>query len=120
MRIVHWQDIVSLAVGVWLLLSPLALGFAGAPAWITVVLGMAVIMFAIEGLILPSFLEEWGEIVLGLSLVAAPWALGYQSGDAIVNSVASGVLVMVMAVWEMTTDGEFAAWWHEHTHQPSA
>jgi hypothetical protein len=44
----------------------LALGLVGAAAWITVILGLFVILFAIEGLILPSYLEEWGEIGLWL------------------------------------------------------
>ena len=29
MRIQHWQDIASLLLGVWLVLSPFALGFGG-------------------------------------------------------------------------------------------
>jgi SPW repeat len=29
MRIQHWQDVASLLLGVWLILSPFALGFAG-------------------------------------------------------------------------------------------
>jgi hypothetical protein len=31
MRIQHWQDIASLLLGAWLLVSPFVLGFAGAP-----------------------------------------------------------------------------------------
>src|ERR1700731_4416088 len=65
MRIQHWQDVASLLLGVWLVLSPFALGFAGAAVWITIVLGVCVILFAIEGFVIPSYLEEWGEILLG-------------------------------------------------------
>ena len=39
MRIQHWQDAGSLLLGVWLILSPFALGFAGAEVWITIALG---------------------------------------------------------------------------------
>ena len=49
MRVQHWQDVASLLLGAWLVLSPLALGFVGAAAWMTVVLGIGVILFAIEG-----------------------------------------------------------------------
>jgi hypothetical protein len=35
MRIQHWQDAASLLLGVWLVLSPFVLGFAGAATWIT-------------------------------------------------------------------------------------
>jgi hypothetical protein len=37
MRIKHWQDSASLLLGVWLILSPFALGFAAAATWMTVV-----------------------------------------------------------------------------------
>jgi hypothetical protein len=70
MRIQHWQDVASLLLGVWLVLSPFALGFAGAAVWMTIVLGLFVILFAVEGFVIPSYLEEWGEILLGLRLAA--------------------------------------------------
>jgi uncharacterized membrane protein SirB2 len=59
MRIQHWQDIASLLLGVWLVVSPFVLGFAGAATWVTIVLGLFVILFAVEGFVIPSYLEEW-------------------------------------------------------------
>ena len=65
-RIQHWQDAGSLSLGVWLILSPFALGFAGAEVWITTALGLCVILsFAVEGFVIPSYLEEWGGLLLG-------------------------------------------------------
>ena len=119
MRIQHWQDAASLAVGVWLVLSPWPLGTEGAAAGITLVLGVAVALVAIEALLIPSWLEEWTEIGLGLALMIAPWAVGYGHLVASLSSLASGVAVIVFAVWEMTTDHEFANWWHDHWHHPS-
>ena len=119
MRIQHWQDIASLALGAWLVLSPLVLGFTDAAAWVTVVLGLLVMLFAIEGLIIPSYLEEWVEIGLGLTLLVAPWTVGYDAQVATLSSVATGILVIAFAVWEMTTDREFITWWHEHWHHPA-
>lgn len=120
MRVKHWQDISSLVLGAWLVVSPLVLGFTDVAAWITVVLGLFVMVFAIEGLVLPSFLEEWGEIGLGLALLVAPWTVGYDSQMATYSSMATGVLVMAFAIWEMLTDSEFITWWHEHSHHPAA
>ncbi|WMT79674.1 SPW repeat protein [Bradyrhizobium sp. Ash2021] len=59
MRIQHWQDIASLLLGVWLVMSPFVLGFAGAATWVTIVLGLFVILFAVEGFVDLSFRPIW-------------------------------------------------------------
>ncbi|WP_439922693.1 SPW repeat domain-containing protein [Nitrobacter sp. JJSN] len=95
-RIQHWQDVAGLLLGVWLILSPFALGSAGAATWITIVLGLCAILFAVEGFVIPSYLEEWGEVLLGLALLVAPWAIGYESVSATVSSMVSGMLVILL------------------------
>jgi SPW repeat len=120
MRIQHWQDAVSLLLGVWLVFSPFALGFAGAAAWITIVLGASVILLAVEGFVIPSYLEEWGEVLVGLALVVAPWTVGYEPASATVSSVVSGILVIVFAAWELMTDRDFVAWWHDRWHHTAS
>jgi hypothetical protein len=101
-------------------LSPFALGFAGAAIWITIVLGLFVVLAGVEGLVLPSYLEEWVEILLGLALAAVPWTIGYESGQATVNSVLSGILVILLAVSELWTDREFITWWHDRWHHSAS
>ena len=118
MRIQHWQDVASLLLGLWLGLSPFALGFGGAALWITIVLGLCVILFAVEGFVIPSYLEEWGELLLGLALLAAPWTVGYESVSATVGSVLSGILVILFGAWELMTDRNFITWWHDRWHHP--
>ena len=116
MRIQHWQDVASLVVGVWLVASPFVLGMAGAAVWLTIALGLGVILFAVEAFVIPSYLEEWGEMLLGLALVVAPWTVGYEPGAATVSSVLSGLLVILFAAWELMTDHDFSTWWHDRWH----
>jgi hypothetical protein len=120
MRIQHWPDVGSLLLGVWLVLSPFALGFAGAEVWITIALGLCVILFAVEGFVIPSYLEEWGEILIGLALLAIPWTVGYESVSATVSSVVSGILVILLAAWELTTDRDFSTWWLDRWHHSAS
>jgi SPW repeat len=120
MRIRHWQDVASLLLGVWLVSSPFALGFAGAAVWITILLGLSVILFAVEGFVIPSYLEEWGELLLGLALVVVPWTVGYESVSATVSSMVSGILVISFGAWELATDRDFIAWWHNRWHHPAS
>jgi hypothetical protein len=119
MRIRHWQDIASLLIGMWLVVSPSVLGFTEAAAWITVVLGLCVVLFAVEGFIIPSYLEEWGEILLGLALLAAPWTVGYEPEWATISSMVSGILVILLGASELMDDRDFATWWHDRWHHPA-
>jgi SPW repeat-containing protein len=119
MRIQHWQDAASLLVGVWLVLSSFVLGSSGAAVWITIALGLGVMLFAVEAFVIPSYLEEWGEMLLGLALLLAPWTFGYDQASTTANSVLSGLLVILLSGWELMTDRDFSAWWHDRWHHPA-
>ena len=67
-----------------------------------------------------SYLEEWGEILLGLALVVAPWTVGYESVSAAVSSTVSGILVILFGAWELMTDRDFTTWWHDRWHHPAS
>jgi hypothetical protein len=115
----RWQDWVNVVLGVWLVVSPWALGFANHEkaarvAWLA---GAAVVVFAAIGAYMQEAWEEAITVVLGLVLMGAPWAFGFDDQrTATANIAASGVLVMVFAVWAMLRDMRVVNVNEEHRH----
>jgi hypothetical protein len=91
-----------------MVVSPWALGFADGQslaalsAWI---LGAAIIVFAAIAVSMPQAWEEAINILLGVGLLAAPWALNFAAQDTPTsNAVIVGVLVGALALWAMLSD----------------
>jgi hypothetical protein len=80
------------------------------------VLGLSVILLAVDGFFIPSYLEEWGEILFGLALLVVPWTVGYESVSATLSSMVSGTLVILFGAWELLIDRDFITWWHDRWH----
>jgi len=104
----RWQDWVILAIGVWLLLAPLALsyGSVGGAAWNSYVVGAVVAVFASAALLWPeSPSEEWVNLVLGAWLVIAPFVLGFYASAALAawTQVVAGLLIAGEAIWAMAS-----------------
>ncbi|MGC2517856.1 MAG: SPW repeat protein [Burkholderiales bacterium] len=101
----RWQDRIEIVIGLWLCISPWVLGYTGpleAAGWSAIVVGIGVLMFSFEDLVLPSEIEEWVELVLGLLLMISPWAWGYSDNmAATLNALISGFLVTGIALWAL-------------------
>lgn len=109
----HWQDPVNALVGVWLVLSPWALGFQSDMNALAnaVLVGLLLIAAALGAIFVPRAWEEWTEGALGLWLAISPWALGFAGlQSAMLSAVASGVIVVVLALWVLMTDKDYAGW----------
>jgi len=115
----QWQDWVNVLIGVWVVLSPWALGFtehetAAPVAW---VIGAAVVVFAGIGAYLHQAWEEALNIVLGICLLGSPWALGFSDQSSITASaVISGLLVVAFGVLAMLREMDLKKWSREE-HQ---
>lgn len=102
----HWRDWLMLLFGAWLVASPFALGHAesgaGMVLWAPVLLGVAVIVFAVAVLRKTQVWEEWILFALGVALIATPFLLGYAGITlAMWNSVIMGLLVGADAAWSL-------------------
>jgi hypothetical protein len=110
----HWQDAMNALLGVWVLLSPWALGFQGTTVAMAnaVVIGLALIAAALGAIFVPRAWEEWTEGALGLWLVVSPWALSFSMlRDAMLSAVITGLVVMALALWTLMTDKDYNGWW---------
>jgi hypothetical protein len=118
----RWQDWTNLVLGLWLFVSPWALGFTdmAMPTWNAYVMGVAIMLFAALAIYSIKAREEWLNMVFGFWLMLSPWVMGFtaQTGPAL-DAVLTGALVAALASWAMAQDLGFAKWWHDH-HHPSA
>ena len=96
----RWQDWVMLALGIWLFVSPLFLGYLDVPAarWNAYVVGTGLIVFSIVALARPALWGEWINLVLGMWLIIAPFVLPHASGTARWNHLIVGILVVADAL----------------------
>ena len=108
----RWQDSVNFLLGLWLILSPWALGYSATEAalWNAIVLGLVIGALAIAALVEFRPWEEWLDMALGAWLVISPWLLGFGTtvtgvaGGAFAatwNFVVVGVLTIALAAWAL-------------------
>lgn len=118
LKLKHWQDPVSLILGLWLLASPWMLQFSGetAPMWNAVAVGVLVAAIALYALFRVMAWQEWANATLGIWLVASPWILGFAGlAAAMWNAVIVGAVIAVLALWTLGTDQDIGGWWSHAT-----
>ena len=111
----HWQDPLNALLGAWLALSPWVLGFQHqmAPTASGMIVGLALIAASLGAMFVPRAWEEWSQAGLGLWMIVSPWVLGFSSQmDVMRVAVASGIVVLALALWVLLTDKEYSAWMH--------
>jgi hypothetical protein len=101
----HWQDWVNLFLGIWVLVSPWAIGRDAGSALISnaYIVGSAVTAVAVAALVAFRLWEEWVTLILGTWLLVSPWFLGFSAMSVLTwNTVAIGILITVCATWALT------------------
>ena len=102
-----WKSSIELVIGLWLLFSPLALGFFNNPsaALVTILVATTVFFVSQLGIANQQPWEEWVNLIAAVILIAAPWVLGYASVAAAVwNSVICGGLLVLLTVLTMVEE----------------
>jgi hypothetical protein len=99
----HWQDWGSWILGIWLCISPWALGFSAdsASTQNAVIVGFLLILTEVVTLSVFAPWEEWFNVVLGAWLVVCSWVLGVTAVLARADFIVVGAAVLMLAIYEM-------------------
>lgn len=114
----RWADWGNMIIGIALFISPFIREYPDdlpEAMWNAFGSGLAVMTFAAVAVYLPRAWEEGINTLLGVWLVAAPWALGFSHHrDIATISIFAGCAVMILALWAMWVDKTLAEWRHRH------
>ncbi len=108
----HWQDRLIAIVGFWLLLSALFLvddmrgaGWEVLTIWNFAVCGAVAVSLGVLAMTSFQLWHEWLAAVMGVWLIASPWALGVNSQPIVLwNSILSGALLVLASSLVMVGD----------------
>jgi len=96
----HVMSWINILLGIWMIISSFALGFANVPRamWNNVVLGVVI---AIVAIIRTSTTRQpgwsWLNALLGILVIISPLVLGFALGNAIWNNVILGIIMTILA-----------------------
>jgi len=105
--VIKWRkasvlDLYNLSFGLFLLISPWLFAYASEGARIDIRTSGAVIAaMSIAAFVAFSNWEEWLNLLVGLWLIASPWALGFLHTRAMHVSIGVGAVVAFVAALEL-------------------
>jgi len=119
-RVLRLEDWVGVALGAWLMASPVALGFSDSNG-ATVnafAFGLALILLELMEFEEHEPAKDWIDLFAGLWLVVSPVALDFVSRPlASQSTVAVGLLTVLSAAWALSPlDRLIGGWWHSTRH----
>jgi len=109
----HWQDVANFVLGLWLALSPWAIGYQGdATATSTaLVTGVVLMAVALGAIFAPRAWEEWTQALIGLAVMASPWLLGFNDQPVVMrNALLTGLAVVGLAGWTLLAHKDDGTW----------
>lgn len=96
---------LDILVGIWLIISPFLLAYTGntTALWNDLICGLAVIVFAATQTAQSrsrSSWPSWINLLVGIWLVLAPFALNYAGATTTLwNEIVSGLIIIALAAW---------------------
>lgn len=106
-----WAQIINTVLGIWLMASPALLSYDRIGADNAHIVGPLVVTFAFVACWEVTHSVRKVNVLTGLWLLVAPWVLGYEYALPIVNDMAVGVLVIILAQVEGKIEARFGGGW---------
>lgn len=102
----------NIAAGLWLIAAPFVLAYTGVTAalWNAILVGLAVLILAWVRVANPLQYEasSWTNVVLGIWLLIAPFALGYSATTAaMTNDIIVGLIVAALGTWSALASRDY-------------
>jgi hypothetical protein len=95
-------DLYNLVLAMFLFLSPWFFARSNGAAAIDLrVSGAAIAMLSLAAMVTFASWEEWANLLLGLWLIASPWALGFAHTRAMHFSIGVGAAVAFLSLLEL-------------------
>jgi succinate dehydrogenase/fumarate reductase cytochrome b subunit len=110
----RWQDRAILLLGIWLFISPFALGYpSGSPAALNAfIAGTVMAALAACDLYKTYVWAVLVNLVVGVWTAVSPWLVGVvQERPMATSLLAVGIATIVLGLWELHTDPELHAQW---------
>ncbi len=101
----RWQDWATLVVGIWMVISPWALGYHAETVAMAnaLIVGIAIGVCSMIELSAPRPWEEWLMLAAGIWLVISPWVLRFSHHAAAAwDSALAGAAVVILTLWALS------------------
>jgi len=98
-----WPDLLNLSIGLWMILSAFFPSLAGRPpgAIVAMISGVAVAIISFAAMVRFAPRKEAINLLLGLWLIAAPFALGFVEWNPLANYFLNGALLAGHATYQL-------------------
>ena len=105
-----WTLLVSVGLGVWLVLTPSALGITGAAAHSDHLVGALIVTTAVIALADVGRATRFLNIVFGGWVIAAPWLLAGATSASTWSNAIAGAVVIVLSVPRGPVGERYGTW----------
>jgi hypothetical protein len=107
---VSWNLLLVSLVGIWLMMSPAALGSVSPAAHSDHLLGALVVVVAAIAMSEVGRAARFFNILLALGIIAAPWVLAGASTVACWNDLAAGLIVIGLSLRRGSVLERYGSW----------